>query len=275
MNRRRFWTGVLCLVVTCFVTGPVVRSAQDKSPADKPAVPAETGKILKQTYFFKEADKDMEYALFVPKGYDGTKAYPLIVALHGLYATPQIMIRYPGLTDLAQKHGYLVVAPMGYNTSGWYGNMGQKSANWKPENLGELSEKDAMNVLAIMRKDFKIDPNRIYLMGHSMGGGGTWHLGLKYPDIWAALGPIAPAIYRSPNELTKIKHIPVIVVQGEKDNLVSAATTRKWVDKMKELEMTHEYIEVKGGDHIFPAFQKMPEIFDFFDKHPKKPAVEK
>jgi predicted peptidase len=245
--------------------------AQDKA-VPKADVPVETGKILKRTYFFKEAGKDMEYALFVPKGYDGKKATPLVVALHGLYATPQIQIRYPGLTDQAQKHGYIVVAPMGYNTKGWYGSFGMKSPKWQPENLGELSEKDVMNVLELIRKEFVIDPDRIYLMGHSMGGGGTWHLGLKYPDLWAALGPIAPAIFSSPNELTKIKHLPVILVQGDKDKLVPVATARKWAAKMKELGMTHQYIEVKDGDHIFPAFQKLPEIFDFFDKHPKKPA---
>ena len=69
-----------------------------------------------------------------------------------------------------------------------------------------------MNVLEIVRKEFNIDGDRIYLMGHSMGGGGTWHLGLKYPDIWAGLAPIAPAIFKKPDELEKIKHIPVIVV---------------------------------------------------------------
>ena len=58
-----------------------------------------------------------------------------------------------------------------------------------PRNLGELSEKDVMNVLAIVRKDFNIEDKRIYLIGHSMGGGGTWHLGTKYSDVWAGLAP--------------------------------------------------------------------------------------
>lgn len=244
--------------------------AQDKATTGDAKV--QTGTILKRNYFYKEAGKDMEYALFVPNGYDGKKPFPLIVALHGLMATPQIMIRYPGFTDLAQKHGYIIVAPMGYNVVGWYGSKGMKSPKSNPENLGELSEKDVMNVLELTRKELNIDPNRTYLMGHSMGGGGTWHIGLKYPEHWAALAPIAPAIYRSPDELTKIKHLPVILVQGEKDSLVPVKMARNWAAKMKELGMTHEYIEVKGGDHIFPAFQKLPEVFAFFNKHTKKPA---
>jgi predicted peptidase len=104
-----------------------------------------------------------------------------------------------------------------------------------------------MNVLAIARKDLNIDPDRIYLMGHSMGGGGTWHLGIKYPDIWAGLGPIAPAIFRPATEVEKIKHIPVFLVQGDQDTLVPVAGARRWAEQMKKLEMTHEYIEVAGA----------------------------
>ncbi len=77
-----------------------------------------------------------------------------------------------------------------------------------PANLNELSEKDVMNVLDIVRKDYNIDENRIYLMGHSMGGAGTLHLGVKYGSIWAALAPIAPAAFGlEPESLEKINEI--------------------------------------------------------------------
>src|SRR5262249_44809870 len=102
-----------------------------------------------------------------------------------------------------------------------------------PENLRELSEKDVMNVLALVRKEFNIDDKRLYLMGHSMGGAGTWHLGTKYPELWAGLAPIAPAGVGQATGLDKIKHIPVIVVQGDQDTMVPAERTRRWVEKMK------------------------------------------
>lgn len=229
--------------------------------------------IQTRTYDFKEAGKKMTYTLYVPTGYDKARKWPLIVALHGLNSSPQQIMGYPGMTRLAEKHGYVVVAPMGYNARGWYGSMGQKSRRFRPENLGELSEKDVMNVLALIRKEFSIDDDRIYLMGHSMGGGGTWHLGMKYPDIWAALGPIAPAIYRSPDGLKDIKHIPVILVQGDRDLLVPVRTARRWAAKMKELNMEHTYIEVAGGGHVRVAFDNLPKIFEFFNKHRKKPAA--
>lgn len=302
-------------------------------------------RIEKRTYEFKEAGKEMEYALFVPSGYDKEKKAPLIVALHGLGGNPQQMIRSRGLTDQAEKYGYIVVAPMGYNSSGWYGSRGpgagstlpgrglgggfgtppgtvlmprtqetlkltdeqknqvvelQKEVDARlqkilsdeqnkqlkdlkenagrgagvaqdvPKNLGELSEKDVMNVLALVRKDFNIDEKRIYLIGHSMGGGGTWHLGTKYPDVWAGLAPIAPAAFGQPTGLDKIKHIPVIVVQGDNDNLVPASGTRRWVDKLKELGVTHEYLEIPGGGHGDVVGKGMTKIFEFFETQQKK-----
>jgi predicted peptidase len=240
---------------------PALLFAQPKPTASR---------IEKKTYDFKDAGKEMEYALFVPSNYDKAKKWPLIIALHGLGSNPQQIMRYRGLTDLAEKHGYIVAAPMGYHSRGWYGQKPLKPAADDPPNLSELSEKDVMNVLAIVRKKYSIDANRIYLMGHSMGGGGTWHLALKYPEIWAGLAPIAPAIFRSPTELEKIKHIPVILVQGDQDKLVPVAGARRWAEQMKKLGMTHEYIEVAGGDHVNIAFDKMPNIFDFFNKHKKR-----
>jgi poly(3-hydroxybutyrate) depolymerase len=228
-------------------------------------------RIQKKTYDFKEAGKEMEYGLFVPSTYDKTKKAPLIVALHGLSSNPQQIMRYPGLTDLAEKHGYIVTAPMGYNSQGWYGQKPPFVRKPDPENLFELSEKDVMNVLEFVRKDYTIDADRIYLMGHSMGGGGTIHLGLKHPDLWAALAPIAPAIFHRPAELETIKRVPVILVQGDDDKLVRVGLVRPWAEKMKELKMTYEYIEVPGGGHVDVAFKNLPKIFEFFNAH-KKPA---
>ena len=238
-------------------------AAEETTKSDRPASSIQT-----RTYDFKEAGKKMEYTLYAPTSYDRAKKSPLVVALHGLFSNPRQIIRYPGLTKHAEKHGYIVVAPMGFNSRGWYGSRGKGGGfGSDPKNLGELSEKDVMNVLAITRKEFNIDPNRIYLLGHSMGGGGTLHLAIRYPDVWAAIAPIAPAVPRDASRLEKAKHIPAIVVQGDKDRLVYG--TRRWVAKMKELKMEYEYIEVKGGGHVLVAFQHFSEIFRFFNKHRK------
>jgi poly(3-hydroxybutyrate) depolymerase len=236
---------------------------------------ASLNRIQSKAYFFAEAGLEMPYELYVPTTYDPALPARLIIALHGLGSNPAQVIRYQGLVDLAEERGYIVAAPMGYNSRGWYGSRGEGRASARgdaaedPENLGALSEKDVMNVLDIVRRDYNIDPERIFLMGHSMGGGGTWHIAMKNPDLFAALGPVAPAIYSSPDSLSAIRHIPVIVVMGDEDALVRVDVTRQWVAKMKELGMRYSYVEIPGGDHtriIARNPANMQKIFDFFDE---------
>jgi poly(3-hydroxybutyrate) depolymerase len=231
-------------------------------------------RIQSRTYQFDEAGMEMGYQLYVPTSYEQATPASLIVLLHGLGSQPDRVIRYESLTELAEERGYIVVAPTGYNVRGWYGSRGTGRASNRgeaandPDNLGELSEMDVMNVLEIALDEFNIDRDEIFLMGHSMGGGGTLHLATKYPDMWAGLGPVAPAIYTSPDALEAIRDTPVIVVMGDADELVDVEVTRRWISKMGELGIPHRYIEINGGDHsriITTTPKNMRAIFDFFD----------
>jgi predicted peptidase len=264
---------LLALPVMACATQPSLQVPAEVA-ATAPAAPVVTGRIESRSYFYAEAGADMPYELYVPTTYRPDRPMPLVIVLHGLGSSPERVIRYQGLTDLAEERGYVLAAPMGYNTRGWYGSRGPgrpsmagPAAN-DPENLGELSEQDVLNVLALVGAHVRVDAARIFLMGHSMGGGGTLHLGMKYPDIWAALAPVAPAIYTTPDGLRAMQHIPVIVIQGEDDRLVRVEVTRRWVAMMQELGMTHSYIEIPGGDHtsiIARDPSNMRKIFDFFD----------
>lgn len=240
------------------------------------------GKVESRSYFFEEAKKKMEYAIFVPSSYVEDKAAPLVVLLHGLGSNPRQVIGYEGITAEAEKRGYIVVAPYGYNQRGWYGSRGEgKEGPWfgtkaDPDNLGALSQKDVMNVLRIAREAFRIDENRIYLMGHSMGGAGTLHLGATYPDLWAGLAPLAPALDRDTSRLEAMKHIPVHMVTGDADRLVSVKMVRTWVEHMKKLDMDHTYVEIAGGDHVLAITRNakmIAGVFDFFDAKRRRSAA--
>ena len=243
------------------------------SSAGLAAGQANLGKVQKRSYLFKEAGKEIEYALYVPSGYKEANPAPLLVLLHGLGSNPQQVIRYQGITTEAERRGYIVVAPYGYNERGWYGSQGKGRGgllggrSGDPENLGELSEKDVLNVLEIIRKEFTCDPARIYLAGHSMGGGGTIHLGATYAEIWAGLVPMAPAYMGSYDILEKIK-APIMVVAGEKDDLVPVQMVRPFAAKMRELSPKHVYKEIAGGNHGTTFYRNpalVAEIFDFLD----------
>ena len=137
-----------------------------------------------------------------------------------------------------------------------------------PPNLRELSEKETLQVIELVRKEFTVDDNRTYVMGHSMGGAGTLYLAIKYPQRWAAAAAIAPAAFSVDKEgLSKIPKMPIMVVHGDMDTVVPTSVGRAWVDAMKALNMNHQYIEVPGGDHGSVISSHQADIFAFFAKH--------
>jgi predicted peptidase len=258
-----------------------------------------------RTYHFADTDEDMPYCVFVSSKVRPRRAAPLIISLHGLGAGPQIMCNTTAV-DLAEEGGYILAAPMGCNEGGWYGSpvltggrgrgrggdqpppapsdgkchpgegFGFGGGRSQPDNLAELSEKDVMNVLAMMRDEFNIDEDRIYLTGHSMGGAGTYFLGSKHADIWAAIAPVAPAAFsmmaNRVDYLEPLKEagVPIMVVHGDMDEAVPVETSRdNWVPSMESLGIEHEYVELPGVTHGPVITQSQSYIYAFFDKHSK------
>jgi len=291
-----------------------------------------------KTYMFEEAGMEMPYCMYVSSKVDPDKPAPLIIALHGMGATPDIMCNATTI-DLAEEGGYILAAPMGYNTTGWYGfpfgagpgrgaapgngpgrgapgaapggrgapgaapggragapgaapggrgapgggrgapgggRGGMFGGGDAPENLAELSEQDVMNVLAIMKDEYNIDEDRIYVTGHSMGGAGTFFMAGEHGDIWAAAAPVAPAAFTSEEERDAIVRkiaaadLPMMVVHGDADAVVPVATSRdQWVPAMQAEGIEVEYVEQPGIDHGPVITSSQEAIFDFFARHSK------
>ncbi len=247
----------------------IPRSAQ-------PPLTVSQRRILECTYRLAQANADMPYTLFVPSSYRPGVAAPLIVDLHGLNITPLQQMLFDGTTDFAERHGFLVVAPMGHSvSSGWGYRTGPPvaTAQLKPGSdarysAGELAEIDAMTILKMMRETYTVDSGRIYLMGHSMGGAGTYYLGAKYQDIWAGLAPIAglggiaDAAAAEP-----FKSIPMLLLHGDKDSLIPVATSRRSVLALQAVGAPHLYLEFPGQDHEFfirRGAERMEKVFLFF-----------
>jgi poly(3-hydroxybutyrate) depolymerase len=227
---------------------------------------------FKRHYLLETANEIMPYRMYVPKGYDGARAYPLIIALHGLGGTEDSFFTgYDrSFPPLVEQHGYILAAPLGYRVDGGYGwGVGNPPADAGTRRSQQASEEDVMQVLQRVREHYKIDPNRIYLMGHSLGGIGTWKVAPKFPDIWAAIAPIAGS--GNPDSLARIRHVPQIVVHGDDDRTVNVRGSRAMVAKMKELGIEHRYIEVPGGSHGGVVAPNLDAILSFFDAHKKKP----
>jgi len=260
VNRGRFDIGQ-------FDISKEIAQAEDTLAVAKTGKDPFTGRTgdFKRHYFLTEAGEIMPYRVYVPKSYDGTRAFPLVVALHGLGGTEDSMFgaNYKVIPE-AESRGYIVVAPLGYRIDGFYGRGGDKRS--------QLSEKDVMHALALVRAAYKIDDRRIYLMGHSMGGIGTWTLGAKYPTIWASLAPISGVA--DPATVKLMRNIPEVVVHGDADDTVPVGGSRAMVAEMKKLGVDVKYIEVPGGSHVSVPGPNMSAIFDFFDTHKKSVDAE-
>jgi predicted peptidase len=243
-------------------------------------------RVQNRTYHFADTNEDLPYCVFVSSKVSKNKKAPLVISLHGLGIGPGFMCQGKVL-DLAEEGGYILAAPMGYSVGGWYGSpvidtSGRRGAAPgtpppppPPANLAELSEKDVLNVLAMMRKEFKIDNDRTYLIGHSMGGAGTLFLGSKHAKEWAAIAPMAPASFRMNNDrvaiLEKIKDakLPIFMTTGDADEAVPVSNTRMWAETIKELKMNHQYKEYPGVTHGPIIEAAMPDIFAFLKAHSK------
>jgi len=228
--------------------------------------------LQRRHYLFREANTILPYGLYVPTSYDPNRAYPLLIGLHGLGGDEWSFWQAENglLARLAETHGYIVATPLGYNRTSPYGRT-RLFPDPAQRRQFEWSEKDVLNVLELVRKEYHIDDSRIYLMGHSMGGGGTWHLAAQYPHLWAAIAPIAPGFNISREEMQRLRHIPVLLTHGDQDVVVPVETSRRAVEMMKDLGMTYVYLEIPGGTHSSVLADAWNQMFAFFSEHKKNP----
>ena len=195
-----------------------------------------------------------QVAVFIPAQYDGSKPTPLLVALHGMGGDENGMFDgyHEALKVEAQRVGFIVACPKGREPTSMYRG---------------TAEQDVMDVIAEVRRDYKVDPSRIYLMGHSMGGYGTWSVAIDHPELFAAIGPISGGGNAAGME--KIKTIPEYVVHGDDDRTVNVNMSRTMVAEGKKLGAPITYVEVPGGSHGGVAEPNFAPMLDFFAKQVK------
>jgi predicted peptidase len=130
-----------------------------------------------------------------------------------------------------------------------------------------MAEKDVLHVVEEVRREYKVDSRRIYLLGHSGGGGGTWVLGAGHPEIWAALAPIASAFNPSGwLDLSRMKHIPVLIAHGDKDDVAPLESSREMATKLKQAGGSPRLVVIPGAGHDTAVAAALPAIFEFFQQ---------
>ncbi|MEN3335592.1 MAG: hypothetical protein V7641_4957 [Blastocatellia bacterium] len=214
---------------------------------------------FRKAYLSKADNTYQPYRVFVPSSYDGARSFPLVIALHGMGGDENSYFDYysNGLFKKeAERHGYIVACPKGRNPASMY--------------IGD-AERDVLDVMAEMKRAYRIDPERVYLTGHSMGGFGTLSVAMNHPELFAAIAPVAGGVM-SPLGLAKIARIPQLLVHGDADRTVPVERSRVIVEAGKKLGAEIKYIEVPGGDHGSVVAPHFKDVFDWFDAHKRKTA---
>jgi poly(3-hydroxybutyrate) depolymerase len=226
-------------------------------------------------YWFEDAREMMAYHVYAPLKWDGKSKLPMVLVLHGNSRDQDYYFDRDDhiLAKMAEQHGYLVVCPMGFRPNAGWGSNSLNARTQDPSRLkqGELSEKDALNVLDLVTKEYPIDLARIYLFGHSAGGAGTWYMGEKYASKWAAIATSAAATRPAGFPFDRLKGMPIMVCHGDRDDEVPVASSRNMVKAAKESGLDPQYLEVPGATHLTIVALVEPKVFAFFDQHVKRP----
>lgn len=212
--------------------------------------------------FLSEMDSSCQYyAVLYPENYDPKKNYGLILSLHGAGVEASALVECFEPKDWA-----FVICPTNRRPFGF---------DW--QDWGRL---DALEVLYQAEKLFPIDRDRVVLTGHSMGGHGTWHIGLAHFDLFAAIAPAAgwpslplyvptflqksnifaePAklIVRdmalrpdnAPAFLENALNLPVFILHGGDDDNVPALHGRNFALWLDALGYEYYYQEISGQKH--------------------------
>lgn len=196
------------------------------------------------------------YLLYLPKRYskDQGKKWPLMIYLHGKSRRGddlEKLKRYgpPAMISRGKEFPFIVASPQCPINESW------NNDTWFISLYRELVRK------------YRIDSDRIYLMGMSLGGSGVWYTARKFPEYFAAIIPICGG--GNPRLVCRIKNIPVWVFHGANDRIVPPERSKKMVDALKRCggKVKLTLLENKGHD-LHQVFHD-ERIYKWLLKHKK------
>ena len=198
---------------------------------------SDKSKMVKSS-FKSTDDVKMDYWLYSPKNANSNEKLPLIIYLHGYWGEDtnvDMVVENEGLPKFLYNNTIevpaYVLCPC-CEEGGW------------PIYMTSLKEL----VDDLVAKGL-VDPDRVSITGHSMGGFGTWIAGAFYPDLFSCIVPISGYMEADYIEQTKLNEIPVWAVVGDKDTTVDPQFSIDSVNKLKELGGNAKVTKLKGAEH--------------------------
>lgn len=210
--------------------------------------------------FSKEICKTvkMNYLLYLPEDYNvSQKKWPLILFLHGAGERGDDLSKvetHGPPTLIAQgkrSFPFVIVSPQCPEDEWW-------TTSSSIIALNALLDDIIMN--------YRIDEDRIYLTGLSMGGFGTWRLACEYPHRFAAIAPICGG--GDPLTVRVLKHIPVWAFHGAKDDIVPIKASEEMVEALKQAGGNVRFtVYPESGHDSWTETYENPELYEWFLSH--------
>ena len=212
-------------------------------------IPKSVDSMLFKTYDYKSEKTGKSYSLpyrvFLPDGYDTASAekYPVLLFLHGYGEKGNdnaSQIRVLGganllLDQLVANGNCVVIAPQCNDPTEY--NWVDINHRWATGTRQSLPENPTVTLEAATQllldyiNEGKIDKNRVYVSGLSMGGYGTWEIIARNPDLFAAAVPLCGAGILSSAE--SLKDMAIWAFHGYSDTTVPASGTRDMENAIK------------------------------------------
>ena len=234
---------ILTVALMMALAGPVV--ADEKPDAQRPQQLAATLKV------------QMGYLLALPADYEKQDQWPLLLFLHGSGERGDNL-------DLVKKHGPPKLIAEGSRSLPLVDVSPQCASGktWEPFELVALLEE--------VSRMHKVDPDRIYVTGLSMGGGGTWRLAAYAPDRLAAIAPICGA--GDPFAAERYAHIPCWAFLGAKDSVKTVERMTATVDALKKASGDPKFtIYPDAGHDAWTETYNNPAFYEWLLKQKRQP----
>jgi poly(3-hydroxybutyrate) depolymerase len=168
------------------------------------------------TYYKTCRTTNRNYWLYVPKPYDTTRRYPLVVTLHGMkpYDVSRHHVEMWGA--LADKHGFVILAPE-LTTSDTFGQFPLRT-------FGSAEQADVKHILACMEEvttDWTLDRTAVMLSSWSMGGYLAHHIASEYGNLFLAFAPLQSNFSNTVCNAAKARlwmgHMSIMIFYGTVD----------------------------------------------------------
>jgi polyhydroxybutyrate depolymerase len=161
--------------------------------------------------------RERPYGQRVPSSYDGTSAMPLVIVLHGYGANGIGQSLYLGLTALYEQRNFLLALPNGtLNASNQrFWNATDACCNFAGQMVDDVAYITA--IIDDMSARYRVDPRRVYLVGHSNGGFMSHRMACERSNRIAAIVSLAGAQYANASRCTPSEPVSVLQVHGTAD----------------------------------------------------------